>query len=182
MDKNDIRIESKLNRKKNIREKDKADFKIYNLLINRREYVDADSVFIYLDFNYEVETRKIIMDALNEGKKVYIPRVEGKNMVSVPINSIDNLKESKFKILEPTGESEEIDEKTLVIVPGVAFSEKGERIGYGGGYYDRFLEDKNNLLIALSYECQIYNDLPVEKHDIRIPIIITEERIILNNY
>ena len=182
MDKNDIRRESKLNREKNRNKKEKADCKIYNSLINRRDYANADSIFIYLDFNDEVETRKIIMNALAEGKKVYIPRVEGKNMVSVPIKSLSNLKESKFKILEPIGEAEEIDEETVVIVPGVAFSEKGERIGYGGGYYDRFLENKNNVMIALAYECQIYKSLPVEEHDIKIPIIITEERIVLNNY
>lgn len=181
MDKKDIRKEAKFNREKNKNKKREADCKIYDSLIKLSEYQKADKIFIYLDFNNEVETRKIIEHALKEKKKVYIPRVEGKEMVAVSIKNLDNLIESKFKILEPIGEAEEIDKETVMIIPGVAFSENGERVGYGGGYYDRFLENKNNKLIALAYECQIYKELPVEEHDIKIPTIITEERIIINN-
>lgn len=180
MDKNDIRKESKINREKNRYKKLESDLKIFDTIINFKDYKESTSIFIYLDFNNEVETRKIIEHALLYDKKVYLPRVENENMIAVSIKNLKELKESRFKILEPIGEAEEIKDNTIIILPGVAFSEKGERIGYGGGFYDRFLENRGNKLIALAYECQIYKSLPVESHDIKIPIIVTEDRIIRN--
>lgn len=180
MDKNYIRKESKINREKNRCKKSESDLKIFDNIINLKDYKGCTSIFIYLDFNNEVETRKIIEHALSNDKKVYLPRVENENMITVSIKNLKELKESKFKILEPIGKAEEIKDDTLVILPGVAFSERGERIGYGGGFYDRFLDGRHNTLIALAYECQMYKSLPVELHDIKIPIIVTEERIIRN--
>ena len=180
MDKSFFRKEVKLKRKAQIEIKEKLDASIYNKVISLDQYKTCDSIFIYLDYNYEVDTRNIIENAIKHNKKVYLPRIENKKMITVPIYDLNNLVKSNFNILEPIGNEEKIRDNTLIIMPGVAFSEKGERIGYGGGFYDRFLNNKNNVRIALAYECQIYKDLPTEEHDIKVPIIITEKRIIKN--
>lgn len=180
MDKSFFRKEVKLKRKAQIEIKKELDASIYNKVISLEQYKTSDSIFIYLDYNYEVDTRNIIENAIKHNKKVYLPRIENKEMITVPIYDLNNLVKSNFNILEPIGNEEKIKDNTLIIMPGVAFSEKGERIGYGGGFYDRFLNNKNNIRIALAYECQIYKDLPTEEHDIKVPIIITEKRIIKN--
>lgn len=161
-------------------EKNEKNNAIYEALINSELFIKAKVVFIYISFGNEVNTHKIIEKALSLGKEVCVPKVVSrlKGMRALKINSLNNLQVSNYGILEPDDNSEEvaIENMDLAIIPGLVFDLKGGRIGYGGGFYDRFFYNTNIDIrkIALSYEFQILDNLPLEEHDITISDIITE--------
>lgn len=161
----------------------KLDEKIYNNLFNDELFIKAKNIFIYIGFGTEVDTKPIIKKALNENKKIYIPKIykDDKSMKAIRLNSFDDLKENSMGILEPIEDNDFINKKDidLIIVPGVVFDEKGNRIGYGGGYYDRYLSEiqsKNNKLV-LAYEFQVLDCIIEEDHDIKMDYILTNEKI-----
>ena len=161
--------------------KENMDRKIYYNLIHNEKYVNAKNIFIYVSYKSEVNTHKIIENALLSGKRISVPKVISKKagMKSFEIKSFSDLQSGKFGILEPHEETVETlsDTFDLIIVPGLAFDKQGGRLGYGGGYYDRFLCNlkSNALLLALAYDFQLINEVPMEKFDIRINGIITEK-------
>lgn len=145
-------------------------------------YKNARGIFIYIGFGSEINTKIIIKDALNSGKEVYVPKVIKKDMVFIKIDSLENLVTSSYGILEPIGDKSDFDvnKLDLIVMPGVAFDREGNRLGYGGGYYDKFLE-QNQIeckKIALSYDFQVLEKLEVEEHDIKVDLIITENQVI----
>ena len=122
------------------------DDKIIKKLINSEEYNKARGIFTYIGFGSEIDTKIIIEDALKLGKEVYVPKIFNKEMILIRIDSLENLVKSSYGILEPIGEENDFDinKLDLIVMPGVAFDEEFNRLGYGAGYYDKFL-DKNNL-------------------------------------
>ena len=173
-----------IEKRNKIKNKDKTsmDKKIIDIFKEEESYKKARGIFIYIGFGSEINTKIIIEDALKKGKEVYVPKVKGKEMLLIKIDSLENLVTSSYGILEPTGDNNDfdVDKLDLIVMPGVAFDSRGNRIGYGGGYYDRFLE-KNKIYsekIALAYECQILKSITSEKHDIKVDKILTEERVI----
>jgi len=149
------------------------------------EYKSSTNIFIYIGFGSEINTAKYIKEFLKEGKKVFVPRTNMviKTMEAVEITSLKELERNKFGILEPSKDMEVIDKNKLqlIIMPGVAFDNKRGRIGYGGGYYDKYMEDIDVSIpkIALAYEIQIIDKVPREDHDISPDFIFTEKRNIL---
>lgn len=162
--------------------KEKLENEIIAKFINGDEYKNAKIIFSYIGFGSEINTKVIIKDALNKGKVVYVPKVKGREMLLIKIDSLENLVTSSYGILEPIGDKSDLDvnKLDLIIMPGVAFDKMKNRIGYGGGYYDRFLINKNIKAhkIALAYDFQILENIKVEEHDIKVDKIITERRII----
>jgi len=126
----------------------------------------------------------MIQESLAAGKRVVVPKVNEKDhTLSLSLLSKwSDLSPCSYNILEPRPEclSEVVVESIdLMILPGVVFDEKGNRIGHGLGYYDRLLrKEKKASVIALAFECQMVQNIPVEKHDMRVEKIITEDRII----
>jgi 5-formyltetrahydrofolate cyclo-ligase len=160
--------------------------KIQNRLFSLPEFKESTTISIYVDFDNEVGTKDIIRDSIYMGKRVSIPYTKGKknSLLLSEIRDIDKeLETSTFGILEPKKEyfryipDNEID---VVIVPGIAFDEKGRRLGYGGGYYDRLLIKLNRdiVTIGLAFEFQILSEIPWWFYDIFIDKIITERRLI----
>lgn len=148
-------------------------------LFSLEEYIAADTIYMYVATRGEVDTKNLIMQACFHGKEVAVPKIEDGVMNFYSITSFEDLSVGYFGILEPN--TKKIPKTPdIVIVPGVAFSKSKERLGYGGGFYDRFFYDKhtNIIKIALSFEFQILEKLPVEEHDIKMDMIITEKRII----
>lgn len=151
------------------------------------QYQGAKTMMTYLDFRKEVATGELVEKALQLGKRLTVPVVidrESKIMVPSELrNYPGDLQTGNYGILEPVSlrpvEPEELD---LVVMPGVAFDYSGNRLGYGGGYYDRFLEKlrPNAVTIALAYEMQLVSDLAqfMGSYDQRVQMIITEERVI----
>lgn len=136
-----------------------------------------DKVFIYNSFGGEVDTNKAIKWLLEEGKSIYLPRVEGDVMQSVKITTQTSFNKSPFGILEPEGMASKID-KFVAIMPCLAVDKYGNRIGYGGGYYDKFLKSKSSLKIVLCYDFQIIDEIVSNEHDIKVDYIVTDKKVI----
>ena len=132
--------------------------------------------FIYLSFSLEAPTDKLIQRLIEYGWRIYCPRVEGKEMVAVEYS--EELTLSKFGAREPLGiaYTGRID---LAIVPMLAVDEQGRRLGYGGGYYDRFLaEHGETLRLAYGFDFQILRQVPTQEHDLVMDGIVTDKRIL----
>ncbi len=164
--------------------KENIDYQIYNKLITSDLYLDSKTIFIYLSFGSELDTKTIINKALMDGKKVYIPKIykADKSMRAVNLESFKDLKKNSMGILEPIDDSNYIEKENidLIIVPGAVFDFNGNRIGYGGGYYDRYLEDikEINNKVVLAYDLQIVDFINPEPHDISFDYIVTNTKFI----
>ncbi|MDE7177182.1 MAG: 5-formyltetrahydrofolate cyclo-ligase [Lachnospiraceae bacterium] len=161
-------------------------------------YRNAAALLVYVSFRSEVETGMLIENALVDKKAVFSPVVSGREMEFFRITSLNELKSGYQGILEPAQEAEasyrewmrqkEISStRTLLCMPGAAFDRERNRIGYGGGYYDRYLSalsaeqekrTENIETIALAFSCQIFAEIPREPHDLRPDRIVTEREII----
>lgn len=155
---------------------------ITNKLFELDVYKECNSLLIYSDYNNEVKTDKIIDKALSEGKNVFLPKVYGDQMEFYCISKRNELISGTMGILEPQEEYSKRykgDETALVIIPLSVFDRLGNRIGYGGGYYDKYLANLNKVTkIGLAYSFQENTFIPNEITDIRLDNIITELEII----
>jgi len=179
-----------LAKRKNINtvEKEEKDRKILEKFYESKYYIEAKNIFIYISYDSEINTKGIINKALMDNKKIYVPRTEFKTrlMDAVKITSLDNLIESEYGILEPSAEKPHIDPNglDLIVVPGVAFDRNGGRMGYGAGFYDRYFEkiSKDNMKkvikLALAYDFQILEKIPMNEQDVPVNYIITESKFI----
>ncbi len=151
-----------------------------------KPFIEAQSVLFYIQFNNEVSTEMMIKKSIDMGKRVSIPVTmwREKKLYLTEIKDLDKeIEISRFGIPEPHSSffmPVDLDDIDMVIVPGVAFDEKANRLGYGGGFYDRLLQDKRVRTIALAYDFQIVERLPSEDHDISMDFIISEKREIFS--
>lgn len=144
------------------------------------ELLEAETVCIYMPIGNEIDTSAIIQYCLDNGKRVAAPRVEGDSMEFYYFHKPSELQQGAFDIWEPIGTEKVTDEESLVIVPGVAFDLNCNRIGYGNGFYDRYLSKHPQMKkIALAYEFQIVGKIKQEIHDIRPDMVVTESRVIM---
>lgn len=144
------------------------------------ELLEANTVCVYMPTGNEIDTSAIIQYCLENQKRVAAPRIEGDTMEFYYFQSIVDLKQGAYDIWEPTGTERVTDEESVVIMPGVAFDLDCNRIGYGKGYYDKYLSKHPNMKkIALAYEFQIVGKIKREIHDIRPEMIVTERRVIM---
>lgn len=150
---------------------------IAGLLSSEEVFADSSRVALYFPANGEVDTLEIFRKCLELGKKVFFPRTQGSRLVFLRTKSLDELSPSSFGIPQPPegAESAGYGELDLVLVPGVAFDPSGNRIGYGKGFYDRFLKDiSRRLTFALAYQFQVLNSIPSLETDVSVGGIITE--------
>lgn len=179
-----------LTRRKNIdaAEKEEMDKKILNRFFESKYYREAKNIFIYISYDSEINTREIINKAFKDGKKIYVPRTEFETrlMDAVEITSFDNLIKSSYGILEPSMEILQINPNNLdlIVVPGVAFDRNGGRMGYGAGFYDRYFKKINEddikriVKLALAYDFQVLEKVPMSVQDVPVDFIITEKEFI----
>ena len=139
-------------------------------------YRKAGSLYAYLSFNQEVRTAPIIRRAWADGKRVAVPKVVGRDMVFIWIDGFDRMAESAFGIPEPIDDGPAADDAAaLVLMPGLAFDPRGRRVGYGGGFYDRFLSrEPGHPTLALCYGFQMYDRLETEAFDIPVDEVIAD--------
>jgi len=143
-----------------------------------RVYLDkVQNVCIYISKDHEVETKNLIRELLNV-KNILIPFVDGNNLKISQIHNHSNLQMGKYGVLETKNKQEFEGNIDLIIVPGLAFDKKGNRLGRGKGYYDRFLKRINGLKVGLAFDEQVIDNLPIEKHDVPLDLIITDKQII----
>lgn len=158
--------------------------RVLEQVVNLPEYEQAGTLLVYVDCKHETETSDLIRRAWKDGKKVAVPKVIGQNMNFFYITSLEkDLEDGYFGIREPY-ERNPADAAadlpdSLMVMPGVAFDESRHRIGYGGGFYDRYLEAHPGLgTVALAFEFQVKEEVPFEKFDILPGKIVTEKRVI----
>ena len=138
-------------------------------------WADAKTVFLYMSLPGEVETDRLIAKAWSQGKQVAVPKVTEEGLVFSKLDSFEELSEGSFHVREPREIREISDGRALVIMPGVAFDIKCNRIGYGKGFYDRYLfEHRGHPAVALSFDFAVYSKIPSGPHDIKPGLIITE--------
>lgn len=144
---------------------------------------NADQVLTYVaSKDNEVDTKPMIEKLLAEGREVGVPLAEGGGVLSWRrIKSLEEVRRGRFGILEPGAGSEVVESgrcKSLCVVPGMAFDIIGRRIGYGGGYFDRFLSVYTGIAVGLAYDFQVVTSLPHEAHDCMVDAVLTETRLL----
>lgn len=181
-EKNKLRNEYILIRNK-INNKNEKSKEIFNSIINTELFKEAKTIALYKSINSEVDTKELIKYSIDNGKIVVLPKVEDANLKFYKINSIDEkLFKSKFGIKEPKGEIEKfIDNRIidLVIVPGICFDCRKNRLGFGKGYYDSFLKERDFKTIGICFDEQIVEKVPIDNNDMQLKEIITDKRHIL---
>lgn len=168
-------------------DKDSASRRAIDRLVQLESYRSAECVLWYLDCRSELRTRWFMPTATTSGKNIVVPyctSFEGQPALGLwRLESLDELSVGKWQILEPPRERwHEPDrmvtagELDLVVVPGVGFTRGGSRLGNGQGYYDRLLAQvrRDCVLVGLAYECQLFDELPVEQHDVSMNWVVTE--------
>lgn len=143
------------------------------------EFQESTWVYSYMAIGSEVDTIYIIPEIMKMGKRVAVPKVEGETIAFYEITSIKDCKPGAWGILEPVSYKAPAQEKGLILIPGLAFDQKGNRLGYGGGFYDRYLQQHQDCTsVALAYEMQLMDEVPGEAHDQQVEYIVTPDRII----
>lgn len=164
-------------------------------LLQTEAYIKCKNLLIFISFQSEIDTKEIIHQALRDGKIVYVPRVNQKDMEFYKIQSMDGLIISNYGIPEPADQEENsfilknnnyskqkmMDNpvqsyENLMILPGLAFDRSGSRIGYGAGYYDRYLSLHSDIpfyKIAIAFDLQVIEDIPVDQYDRKADAILT---------
>lgn len=150
------------------------------------EYARARTVLFYVDVRSEVRTRQHFPAALASGKRIVIPYCVDGELELFHLESMEELAIGMYKILEPKPELRTVPEKKvpvaeldLIMVPGVAFDRKGGRSGHGKGYYDKLLEHArpDAPLVALAFECQMFDEVPTAGHDVYMDKVVTEAAV-----
>ncbi|MGF9963173.1 5-formyltetrahydrofolate cyclo-ligase [Bacillus rhizoplanae] len=157
--------------------------KIVDSLYKQREWIEAKTIGITLSMEREVNTYAIIEKAWEEGKAIVVPKCnrETRTMTFRQITNFEQLETVYMNLREPDPsitEEVSVEEIGLLLVPGVAFTRKGERVGYGGGYYDRYLVNYKEKTLSLVFDFQIVSHIPVEPFDKTVQKIITEKETI----
>lgn len=155
----------------------KADRSIAAHLLAMPEYRSAETVFCFVSTAHEIDTRPILEDALTAGKKLCVPLCMGAGVMELRrVTSLDQLSPGFHGILEPPADSPLVlpDDVDFAILPCLTCNHLGQRLGYGGGYYDRFLAHYRGGTVLLCRELLIRDEIPVEPHDYPVPWVLTE--------
>ena len=144
------------------------------LFLESDAYKAAKTIYGYLPYNQEVRTVPMLEQALRDGKKVAVPKVYGDEMKFLYLDDLTKVAKGYAGSPEPIADEPVADDKTaLVLMPGLAFDPEGHRIGYGGGFYDKFLAaEPNHPTLALCYEFQMLPKLDTEEHDIPVDTVL----------
>lgn len=155
--------------------------KIKQNLFQNKLWLEAETVGITLAFGREIETQTIIEKGWEQGKRIAVPKCDShlRKMTFFEIESFEQLAKGEFHFIEPnptkTTAVVSKENMDLLIVPGLVFDREGYRIGYGGGYYDRYLADFPHTTLSLALELQVVDNIPHEPYDIPVQILVTEK-------
>lgn len=175
MDKKALRREIReKKRAMTVEEIELASTKLGELLVQSELYQKAGTIYGYLPYNQEVRTVPMLERALSEGKRIAVPKCYGEEMRFIYMDDLSQVEKGYAGIPEPIADGPVADDKTaLVLMPGLAFDPQGHRIGYGGGFYDRFLAaEPDHPTLALCYDFQMLPKLETEEFDIPVDCVI----------
>jgi 5-formyltetrahydrofolate cyclo-ligase len=156
--------------------------KVQQILLSSREFQDSKVVMAYVSLPTEVDTRQLIKETLENGKRLVVPCIDAvrQTIIASELSSIDDLVEGSFGIHQPKdgpAKAISLEEIELIVVPGIAFDKKNMRLGRGKGYYDKFLANKgvsSSKIIGLAFKCQVVDSLPSDPHDVPVSRVITD--------
>lgn len=151
-----------------------ASQKLKELFLATEQYRRANTVYGYLPYNQEVRTVPILEQTLADGKRVAVPKIFGDEMKFIYLTDLTQVAEGYAGIPEPVADAPVADDPTaLVLMPGLAFDKEGHRVGYGGGFYDKFLtQEPEHPTVALCYDFQILEELPTEEFDVPVDLVL----------
>ena len=151
-----------------------ASQRLAELFVASEAYRQAKTIYGYLPYNQEVRTVPMLQHALADGKRVAVPKCYGDEMRFIYLEDLSQVEKGYCGIPEPVADEPIAEDETaLVLMPGLAFDPQGHRMGYGGGFYDKFLEkEPNHPTIALCYEFQMLEHLETEAHDIPVDTVL----------
>ena len=154
---------------------------MYGYLVSSSFYKNADTVLLYSSASSEVVTHKMIDKVLADSKRLALPKCIDKNgnMLFYYIKSAEDLIDGMYDIKEPATDelADSFSDSDICVVPGLSFSEDGYRLGYGKGYYDRFLQNFPGTSIGLCYDECLAHSLPIDRYDKKVNYIITDKTI-----
>ena len=139
-------------------------------------FKNAQKVGVYYPIQSEIFTQDIIQELISNGKEVFLPKVVGEKMEFRKITDFSSLEKGRFDIMEPKEDCPKDNNLDVILIPTVGISPSGVRLGYGHGFYDKFLAENKTTTIALTLEKQIVKNIPKSEHDISIDWIVTEDR------
>ena len=153
---------------------EKASYALAKQFFATSYYREAKTLYGYLPYNQEVRTEPILLQALKDGKKVAVPKVYGDTMRFIYLEDLNGIEKGYAGIPEPVAdEPVAADETALVLMPGLAFDKEGHRIGYGGGFYDKFLSaEPGHPTVALCYDFQMRPNLETEEFDVPVDLVL----------
>ena len=175
MDKKELRRQIReLKRAMTSEQIDAASARLGELFLNCPQYKEAKTIYGYLPYNQEVRTVPMLEQAMREGKRVAVPKCYGDEMRFIYMDDLSKVEKGYANIPEPIADDPVADDKTaLVLMPGMAFTKDGKRMGYGGGFYDKFLAaEPDHPTVALCYDFQMVEDLPTENYDIPVDCVL----------
>lgn len=151
-----------------------ASERLGELFLDCPQYKEANTIYGYLPYNQEVRTVPMLEQAMKDGKRVAVPKCYGEEMRFIYMDDLSKVEKGYANIPEPIADEPVADDKTaLVLMPGMAFTKDGKRMGYGGGFYDKFLAaEPNHPTVALCYSFQMVEDLPTEDYDIPVDCVL----------
>ncbi|MBQ6839119.1 MAG: 5-formyltetrahydrofolate cyclo-ligase [Oscillospiraceae bacterium] len=151
-----------------------ASEKLGELFVDTPQYKNAKTIYGYLPYNQEVRTVPMLERAIRDGKRVAVPKVYGDDMKFIYMEDLTRVELGYAGIPEPVDDGPVADDPTaLVLMPGMAFTQKGDRMGYGGGFYDKFLaSEPEHPTVALCYAFQMVESLPTEEYDIPVDCVL----------
>ena len=167
-------------------DKDSVSQVITDRVMQLQEYQQANCIMWYVDVRDEARTRHALPAALESGKSIVIPYCVDGELELFHLEAMEELETGMYKILEPRSDLREVEAKNvdvkdldLILVPGVAFDARGGRTGHGKGYYDKLLENAkaDTPLISLAFECQMFDEIPMQSHDIFMDKVVTESNV-----
>ena len=153
---------------------DAASARLGKLFLSCPQYKQAKTIYGYLPYNQEVRTVPMLEQAMKEGKRVAVPKCYGDEMRFIYMDDLSKVEKGYANIPEPIADDPVADDQTaLVLMPGMAFTKDGKRMGYGGGFYDKFLaSEPDHPTVALCYDFQMVEDLPTEDYDIPVDCVL----------
>ena len=149
--------------------------KIHENLRKISSYTNSQNIACYFPIGSEIDTHDIMLNILKQGKNLLLPRIVDDNIQFYIVSNLEKLERGSFEIMEPKDSCEKEKKNDCVLIPTLGVSKLGVRLGYGYGYYDRFLSSTNAVKISLTYSKQIVKSIPSDSHDIKIDWIVTED-------
>jgi 5-formyltetrahydrofolate cyclo-ligase len=168
-----------LEKRDKLASKDIKSIEIAEKFINMDIYKKAKAIMIYASFKSEVMTDYLLKCLTLDNKTIIFPKcsIKANEILPIKIENESDFEIGAYGILEPIGEIYKKDEIDIVVVPAISFDKKGHRLGYGKGYYDRFLKDFKGQSVGFCYSDMIEEGLPIEDHDIKVDMVICESGV-----